>query len=373
MQRQNGALDSASMSRQAGQPGRPAWHRVYLGYAPGVGKTFEMLRHAQKFQARGADVVIGWVETYDRRHTVEAVGTLDTVAPRVLMWKGVAIREMDVDAILARRPQLVLVDELAHANVTGSRHQRRYQDVLELLAANISVMSTLNIQQLASLQDTLRVVTGTTVSETLPEWVLDAADEFEMVDASPETVRKRVRRGNVLPPQQVQRALDGYFQTDTLMALRELTLQRVAAHSAREVANDGVREPSTAETVLVWLPATDQAQAILMRGVHLANRLHARLVVLHITSGQIAANRGYQNAAKALQLARALGAEVQTRSSRDVAEALVAFATEAGATQLVLGEDAPHRWWDVARRSTLSAVLQRTHDMDVHVVRRAER
>ncbi|HEY1294735.1 MAG TPA: histidine kinase [Chloroflexota bacterium] len=375
MQRQNGALDSESVSGQAGQPGRSAWHRVYLGYAPGVGKTFEMLRHAHQYRARGADVVVGWVETYGRRHTIEALGELDTVSPRVLMRKGVVISEMDVDAILARRPQLVLVDELAHANVIGSRNHSRYQDALELVAADISVMSTLNIQQLASLQDTLRVLTGTTVSETLPDWVLESADELEMVDAAPETVRKRVRRGNVLPTQQVQRALEGYFQTDTLMALRELTSQRVAAHAARDAAHAEVREPRTAETVLVWLPATDQAQAILMRGVHLANRLHARLVVLHITSASagIAANRGYPNAVKALQLAQALGAEVQTRSSRDVAEALVAYATEAGATQLVVGDDAPRRWWEVSRRSTLSAVLHRTRDMDVHVVRRAER
>jgi len=374
MQRRTGALDSETDARQAGQPGRSAWHRIYFGYAPGVGKTFEMLRHAHQYLARGADVVIGWVETYDRRHTVEALGELEIVPPRVLTRSSAVIREMDVDAIIARRPRLALVDELAHANVAGSRNQRRYQDVLELLAADISVMSTVNIQQLASLQDTLHVVTGTTVSETLPEWVVDNADELEMVDASPEAVRKRLRRGNVLPPQQVQRALEGYFQTDTLLALRELTLQRVAAHAARDGA-DPATQPSAPEKVLVCLPATNQAQAILMRGVHLANRLHARLLALHVmpTSGGIDAERGYQSVARALQLARALGGDVHTRRSRDVAQALVAFASEAGATQLVLGEDAPRRWWEVSQRSTLSTVLQRAHDIDVHVVRRADR
>src|SRR5262249_43198092 len=145
MQRHAGALDSETGATQAGQTGRSAWHRIYLGYAPGVGKTFEMLRRAHQYQARGADVVIGWVETYDRRHTVEAVAELEIVPPRVLMHRGVAIREMDVDAIIARHPQLALVDELAHANVPGSRNQRRYQDVLSLLAADISVMSTLNV------------------------------------------------------------------------------------------------------------------------------------------------------------------------------------------------------------------------------------
>src|SRR5262249_27348616 len=155
--------------------------------------------------------------------TVEAVGELEIVPPRVLMHRSVAIREMDVDAIIARRPRLALVDELAHANVTGSRNPRRYQDLLNLLTAYIRTLRKLKIQQLANLRDTVCVVTGTTVTETLQEWVLDTADELEMVDATPEAVRKRLRPGNVLPTQQVQRALEGYFQTDTLLALRELT------------------------------------------------------------------------------------------------------------------------------------------------------
>ncbi len=374
MQRHAGASTVDTESRQAVRAGQPAWHRVYLGYAPGVGKTFEMLRDAHRYRARGADVVIGWVETYDRRQTIQALGELESIAPRVLMRRGVAVPELDVEAIVARRPQITLVDELAHANVAGSRNARRYQDARELVAAGISVMSTLNIQQLASLQDTLRVVTGATVSETLPEWVLDGADELEMVDASPELVRKRLRRGNVLPPQQVQQALDGYFQIDTLLALRELTLQRVAAHVAHDGGPDTAAESSSAGTILVGLPATNQAQAVLMRGIHLAERLHARLVVLHVTptAGGSGPVRGYQAVAKALQLARALGAEVHTRSARDVAQTLVTFAGEVGARQLVLGERSPRRWWEVSRRSTLSAVLRHVHDVDVEVVRWAD-
>jgi two-component system sensor histidine kinase KdpD len=378
MQRRGGALDSDASARRTGREGRAAWHRIYLGYAPGVGKTFEMLREAHQYQARGADVVIGWLETYDRPRTVEALGELEIVPPHVLMRWGVAVDEMDLDAILARRPQLVLVDELAHTNVAGSRNPKRYQDVLELLAADISVMSTLNVQHLASLQDTLRVVTGTTVSETLPEWVLDTADELVMVDASPDAVRKRLRRGNVLPAQQVQSALDGYFQLETLMALRELTLQRVAVHNHFKdaVADESSVGQSTAETVLVCLPAASYAQAILMRGVHLAQSLRARLLVLHVTrtSSGIVLGRGHQHAVKALQLAQALGADVHTRSSttHNVVDAIVTFAVDAGVTQLVLGEGSPPRWWEISRHSTLHEVLQRTSNMDVHIVRRSE-
>ncbi|MBV9578356.1 MAG: sensor histidine kinase KdpD [Chloroflexi bacterium] len=365
MQRRPGAVDRAAGAGHTGES-RSAWHRIYLGYAPGVGKTFEMLRDAREQQTRGTDVVVGWVQTYERAATVDALGELEIIAPRVLEVKGVAVDEMDVEAIVARRPQLVLVDELAHANVAGCRNSRRYQDVLELLAADIRVMSTLNIQQLADLQDTLRAVTGTTVSETVPAWVLDSADELAMVDATPETVRKRLRRGNVLPAQQVQQALGGYFRAETLMALRELTLQQVATHAQRKEAHGLHAEPISDETVLVCLPAARQAQAILISGVHLARRLHARLLVLHVTRHSNVVDIGV------LQLARALGAEVHTQAAQDVVDALVRFASESGVTQLVLGEDAPRKWWQTSRRSTLSEILRRTRDMDVHIVRRRE-
>lgn len=361
-----------------GQVSPSAWHRVYLGYAPGVGKTYAMLGEARRRRLRGTDVVVGWVETYDRPQTAAALGELEVVAPRILLRKGVSVADMDVEAIRDRRPQLAIVDELAHANVAGSRHLKRYQDVLELLSAGISIMSTLNIQQLASLQDTLRVLTGTTVTETLPDWVLDAADELEMVDISPETVRKRVRRGQVLPAPQIEQALRGYFQTDTLLALRELTLRRVASHASQRSGGPPPEQAkASAETILVCLPASRHAMAILRRGVHLAEPLQGRLLVLHVTQSssglQPEGTEGYQEVVKALQLARALGAEVVTRNAPDVVDAIVTFAAEVGVTQLVLGEGSRSRWWHVGRQSMLDQVLQRTQDTDVHIVRRSER
>ena len=194
-----------------------------------------MLNEGRRRSERGTDVVVGWVETYDRPHTVAAVGDLEIVPARAVHYRGQLLHEMDVDAVIARQPQVALVDELAHTNVPGSKHLKRYQDVLELREHGINVISTVNIQHLASLHDTVQLLAGVTVTETLPDWVLDAADELEMVDQSPEALRKRVRRGNMQPSGQVERALDGFFRIDTLTALRELTLRQKALHTQHKL------------------------------------------------------------------------------------------------------------------------------------------
>jgi two-component system sensor histidine kinase KdpD len=335
-----------------------------------------MLREGQRLRARGMDVIIGRVQAYNRPRTLEAIGSLEIVPSQWIAHRGVTVEEMDIDAILTRRPQLVLVDELAHTNVAGSRHRKRYQDVLELRATGISVITTLNVQQLASLQDTVRLVAGVAVSETLPDWVLDSADEIEMVDEAPEVLQKRVRRGNVLPPEQIEGALQGYFRTDTLSALRELT-QRYVGERRRlndtraVVAVDG--QPHT-ETVLVCLPSNDQAQALLRRGMRMADLLEARLVVVHVSRPGLGVSadesRGHQEATRALHLARAFGAETYTTTSSKVAEALVQHVRETGATQVVLGESSHSRLHELFRGSVLREVLRATRDVDVHIVRR---
>jgi two-component system, OmpR family, sensor histidine kinase KdpD len=347
-----------------------AWLRVYLGYAPGVGKTYSMLYEGRDLSRRGSDVVIGWVETYDRLHTSEAVGDLELVPPRTIVHRGTAVQEMDLEAILNRRPQVALVDELAHTNVPGTRNLKRYQDVLELQAAGIDVISTLNIQHLASLQHTIQLLAGVSVTETLPDWVLDAADEVDMVDQSPEALRKRIRRGNVQPRDQIDRALDGFFQLDTLTALRELTLRRMTDYNERrlrDVPHVDLTAPSS-ETVLVCVPPSDLAQLLVRRGVRLAERLRARLIVLHIA--QPGHSRGHHEAMKALELARALGAEVRTCSATNLAQAIVGSAQEAGATQIVLGES--DRSWisELLRGSVVRDVLRRSRNVDIQVVRR---
>ncbi len=274
------------------------------------------------------------------------------------------------------------MDELAHSNVPGSKHLKRYQDVLDLREHGINVISTVNIQHLASLHETVQVLAGVTVTETLPDWVLEAADELELVDYQPEALRKRLRRGHVQPKAQVERALDGFFRIDNLTALRELTLRRKALHTQHRLVEradvHGLSVPAlSAEAVLVCVLRGDEAQALVRRGVHLADRLRARLIVVHISepSGGLPADasRGHQETVKALQLARALGAEVHTLIAYSgVADTLVGFARDVGASQIVLGERSRSWLGELFGASIVRDVLQRTRDVDVHIVRRAE-
>jgi two-component system sensor histidine kinase KdpD len=359
-----------------------SWLRVYLGYAPGVGKTYAMLNEGRRRRDRGTDVVVGWVQTYNRPHTDAAVGDLEIVPSRAVDYRGQLLREMDVDAVIARQPQVALVDELAHTNVPGSKHLKRYQDVLDLREYGINVISTVNIQHLASLHETVQVLAGVTVTEALPDWVLEAADELEVVDYQPEALRKRLRRGNVQPKAQVERALDGFFRIDNLTALRELTFRRKALHSRRKLQQrgdpDGLFVPDlSGETVLVGVLHGDEAQALVRRGAHLAERLRGKLIVLQISEPgrglQTEASRRHHETIKALQLARALGAEVHTMIAySSVADTLVSFATDVGASQLVLGERSQSWVRELFGGSILRSVLQHTRDVDVHIVRRAE-
>jgi two-component system sensor histidine kinase KdpD len=355
-------------------PPQAAWLRAYIGYAPGVGKTYAMLQEGHRRRDRGTDVVVGWVQTYNRTHTMAAVGDLESVPPRAVEYRGGILHEMDVDAVIARRPQVALVDELAHTNVPGSKHLKRYQDVLDLREYGINVISTVNIQHLASLQDTVRLLAGVTVSETLPDWVLDAADDLEMVDQTPDALRKRLRRGNIQPRVQVEQALDSFFRVETLTALRELTLRQMAVHTERKLQWDA---PASSDgIVLVCVLRGDEAQVLVRRGVHLAERLQARLIVLSIAEpggGLYSETRGHQETMKALQLARALGAEVHSEvATASVSETLVHFAQGAGASQIVLGESTQSWLGELFGGSIVRDVLRQTKDVDVHIVRRAE-
>ena len=366
-----GAGPSAATARSQTQ----AWLRLYLGYAPGVGKTFAMLEDGRRRKAAGSDVVIGWVETYDRPATREAIGDLEILPPRGIDYRGVLVPEMDVNALLGRRPQVALVDELAHTNVPGSKHTKRYQDVLELQEHGINVVSTLNIQHLASLNDTVSLLTGVPVRETVPDWVVDGADELTLVDQAPEVLQRRLRRGNVYPTRQVAGALTNFFRTENLIALRELTARRMAQHAdMRPQQPSADATPSPRETVLVGVPATEQAQQLVRRGAQLAEQLAAPLVVLYVEEAgnptRADASRGYQEATRALQLARALGAEVITVPAADVASTIVRVANERGATQLILGEPRPSWARDLFGRSITRDVARQVGTVDIHIVDR---
>src|SRR5580700_9938532 len=261
--------------------------KLFLGYAPGVGKTYAMLSEAIRRRGYGEDVVIGVVETHGRK------GIQDLAAQ--LEYKGTLFEEMDVDAIIARRPQVVLLDELAHTNIPGSKHRKRYEDVQEILAAKIDVLSTLNIQHMESLAPTVRSITGITVRETVPDWVPLTANETVMVDLTPEALQKRMQRGDVYSPQKVNQALENFFRRGNLIALRELALRQVAEHVDRSLesymtAKEIEKNWPVRERIAVMVSANPSAQYLIARGARMARRLDAELYVVHVDRGEDAKN-----------------------------------------------------------------------------------
>jgi two-component system sensor histidine kinase KdpD len=263
--------------------------KIFLGYAPGVGKTFSMLSEGIRRRQRGEDVVIGIVETHGRKGTAELASKLEQVPTRIIDYKGTPFSEMDVDAILERKPQVVLVDELAHTNIEGSRSAKRYEDVLLLLEANIDVLSTINVQHIESLTPRIQSLTGIPVRETVPDWVLDRADEIVISDLTPEALATRMRRGDIYPVERAERALSNFFRRGNLIALREMALHRVTRAVDRTL-NDYVKRKqlgpqwSVTEKVAVCISASAQARDLIARGARLAERLDGELYVVHVRS-----------------------------------------------------------------------------------------
>jgi two-component system sensor histidine kinase KdpD len=268
--------------------------RIYLGAAAGVGKTFSMLDEGQRRHGRGADVVIGFVECHGRRLTEERMAGLEAVARKVVDYRGTRFEEMDLDAVLKRHPKVALVDELAHTNVPGSgRHEKRWQDVLELLEAGIDVITTVNIQHLESIADAVERMTGVQVRERVPDWVVRRADQIELIDSSPEQLRRRMLHGNIYPQEKVSQALTNFFQTDNLIALRELALRFLADETEEELLEHLQRHQDqvlweTTERILVGVSGAPGIDAIVRRAARMAARLKADLHVVHVISADAA-------------------------------------------------------------------------------------
>src|SRR6202451_945585 len=289
--------------------------KLFLGYAPGVGKTFSMLSEGIRRHNRGEDVVIGIVETHGRKGIEELVPDLEAVPRRKIEYKGTIFEEMDVDAIIARRPTVVLVDELAHTNIPGSKHRKRYEDVQEILAAKIDVLSTLNIQHMESLAPTVRTITGITVRETVPDWVPLMANETVMVDLTPEALQNRMERGDVYAPAKVNQALENFFRRGNLIALRELALRQVAEHVDRSLesymtAKEIEKNWPVRERIAVMVSANPSAQYLIARGARMARRLDAELYVVHVDRGEDAKNDNQKLLDANFHFAEDLGAKV---------------------------------------------------------------
>lgn len=338
-----------------GDSSRPARGRlrIYLGMAAGVGKTYAMLNEGRRRKSRGTDVVVGWVETHGRPLTQQQIGDLEVIPRKRIAYRGVEMEEMDLDAVLARKPAVALVDELAHTNVPGSRHEKRHQDVEDLLAAGITVITTVNVQHLEGVNDLVEAITGTRQRETLPDRLVDEADEIELVDISPEALRARLRHGNVYPADRARLALERYFSISNLTALRELALRRLSEKTERqlEAIMTGAAEtptlrqtPAAIERVLVAFDARDTTRRLLHEGFRLAHGLRAPFLALTVRpAGQAPASEAETALAGYKRLAEDLGAEVievvgeGEPSSARIAETIARMVSERQVTLLVVG------------------------------------
>jgi two-component system sensor histidine kinase KdpD len=341
--------------------------------AAGVGKTYAMLNEGRRRAARGTDVVVGWVETHGRALTQQQIGDLEVIPRRRIAYRGVTLEEMDLDAVLARRPVVALVDELAHTNAPGSRHEKRYEDVEELLAAGITVITTVNVQHLEGLNDLVEAITGTRQRETIPDRLLDDADEIELVDISPEALRARLRHGNVYPPERARVALERYFSTSNLTALRELALRRVSEKTERQLEllmTDGgetralPHSPAATERVLVAFDASEEARLLLHEGWRLARGLRASFQAVTVRPADQPAHPEVDSGDLEdwSRLAEDLGAEVievtldGVVSNERIAAAIAQVARERQATLLVVGRP---QWPDSLETRWLAGLMRR--------------
>ena len=342
--------------------------KVFLGAAPGVGKTWEMLTAAGRRRDEGADVVAGIIETHGRAETEAQLGTLPVLPRRQVAYRGQSLEEFDLDAALARRPGLLLVDELAHTNAPGSRHNKRWEDVAELLEAGIDVWATLNVQHLESLNDAVARVTGVRVAETLPDRVLETADQIELVDLPPDELRRRLEEGRIYRPDVARRALDGFFREGNLTALREIALRRAAEHVDSDVQDfmraNAIQGPFPAgERVLALIGPDAASDAVVRHAKRLADALRAPWIALHVERPD-----GNPDARPPMALAAALGAELETRAGHDLVGTALALARARNVTQIVIGRARPARWRRVLGRTLAAALLREAADFALHVV-----
>src|SRR6478735_1844782 len=347
--------------------------RVYLGASPGVGKTFAMLNEGRRRAERGTDVIVAVVETHGRAQTAAQLQGLEVVPRRAVDYRGTTLLEMDLAAVLARRPDVALVDEYAHTNVPGSKHEKRWQDVEEMLDAGIDVITTVNVQHLESLDDVVNQITGTVQRETIPDVVVRRADQIELIDMDPEAIRRRMAHGNIYAAEKIDAALGNYFRPGNLGALRELALLWVAdrvdeaLHGYRQTQGISDRW-ETRERVVVGLTGVADGESVIRRASRMAGRLGGELVGVHV-----AVNDGLErHTGPALeeqrQLVRELGGEVFEVVGDDPVAALVEFARQANATQLVLGVSRRSRWHELVHGSFVARLARQATSFDVHVI-----
>jgi len=347
--------------------------KLFLGYAPGVGKTYNMLSEAIRRRERGEDIVIGIVETHQRARTAELAEKLEIIPRRKLEYRGVLFEEMDLDAILERKPQVVLIDELAHTNIEGSKHHKRYQDVLDVLAAKIDVLATMNVQHIESVAPTVQSVTGATIRETVPDWVVQRADEIVMADLTPEALQTRMRRGDIYGLDRAEKALANFFRRGNLIALRELALQHVTKAVDRTLtaymSNNNISDNwAVRERVLVCISSSSASQMLITRGARIAEGVGGELFVLHIDTGEELRPDERDTLSGNMNFARSLKAEVCTVRGKTIAHCAATFVREKHITQVLFGRSAVHGIKKYIYYWAIQHFLNEVANVDIHIV-----
>ena len=358
--------------------------KLYIGAAAGVGKTYKMLEEANELRDRGVDVVLGLIETHNRAETAARIGDLEIIPRRKIEYRGVVLEEMDLDAILARKPEVVIVDELAHSNVPGARHAKRYQDVEEIIASGINAISAVNIQHIESLNPLMKRVTGIDIREKVPDSLLARAEQIVDIDVSVEELRERLREGKIYPRAQVEQALKNFFKPSNLGSLRELALREVARSLDRQrldqesLKREGGRRTNVIDRIMVGVSsnAADTGQ-LLRRASRIAGQLNAEWFAVHVeTPSESIRNICTSDFVKLLDninLANGLGAETVWLKSDNVVKALIDFARDKGVSKIIVGRTHQPRWRRLLKGDVPARLLADARDVDVEVVATEER
>lgn len=351
--------------------------KIFIGYAPGVGKTYTMLNEANRRAKRGEDVVVGYVESHGRLETDQQIGDLEVVPRQKIQYNNVTLEEMNTGAIITRKPQLAVIDELAHTNVPRSKNKKRYEDVEEILQRGINVITTLNIQHLESLNDVVKRITGIAVRETIPDQVVERADEVVVVDITPEALQNRLKRGNVYTPDKINQALKNFFRKGNLNALRELALRQTAEEVDEELSEymeeHGIKENwHTVERVMVSISPSPSAKKLIRRGARIAKRYKCEWYVVSVNCTHFLApkltTRDLEMLKSHYKLAKQLGAEVVKLEGKSISGELSKFAAAKHITQIIIGHSTRTKLQTFFRGSTIEKLLRQNRGVEVHVI-----
>jgi two-component system sensor histidine kinase KdpD len=351
------------------RPARSGKHKIFIGMAPGVGKTYRMLEEGQRLREEGVDVVIGFLETHGREETAEKAVDLELVPRKTVVWSGRSLTEMDTDAIIARCPQLVLIDELAHTNVPGSEREKRYQDVEQILAAGIDVYSTVNIQHLESLNDLVHRISGVVVRERIPDRLLDEADQVVVIDVTPEMLQERLKEGRIYAPEKISQSLENFFQKRNLIALRELALREIADNIEENGIENHSRYCNIHERILVCISTYPNSIQLVRRGARISSQMNGRLIVLFVADSE-----RFLTKAEALHvetcegLCKEFGGQFLRVESSDIVSAITDVARAQHVTQIVLGETRRSRWQLFTKGSIVQRLMRSLPEVDLHII-----